>query len=118
MARFDCFMLKSLSVEYGRTRQDLKRARAVFRPLFLIYCYRDCGGGGAGRAIARLPLFCWDLLFRAPVDIIGLCPKRWTVAVLNGHKQRTDSISIATQEFVSRNENRERNFSTAFNFKK
>ena len=79
MARFDCFMLKSLSVEYGRTRQDLKRARAVFRPLFLIYCYRDCGGGGAGRAIARLPLFCWDLLFRAPVYIIGLCPKRWTV---------------------------------------
>ena len=34
MARFDCFMLKSLSVEYGRTRQDLKCARAVFRPLF------------------------------------------------------------------------------------
>jgi len=58
MARFDCFMLKSLPVaEYGRTWQDLKRARAVFRPLFLIYCYRDDGGGGAGRAIARLPLF-------------------------------------------------------------
>ena len=30
--------------------------------------YRDRGGGGAGRAIA-LPLFCWDLFSRAPVDI-------------------------------------------------
>ena len=79
MARFDCFMLKSLSVEYGRTRQDLKRARAVFRPLFLTYCYRDCGGGGAGRAIARLPLFCWDLLFRAPVDMEKIPENYWTL---------------------------------------
>ena len=29
--------------------------------------FRDCGGGGAGRAIA-LPLFCWDIFSRAPVD--------------------------------------------------
>ena len=29
---------------------------------------RDRGGGGAGRAIA-LPLFCWDLFSRAPVDM-------------------------------------------------
>ena len=79
MARFDCFMLKSLSVEYGRTRQDLKCARAVFRPLFLIYCYRDCGGGGAGRAIARLPLFCSDLLFRAPVDMEKIPENYWTL---------------------------------------
>ena len=79
MARFDCFMLKSLSVEYGRTRQDLKSARAVFRPLFLIYCYRDCGGGGAGMAIARLPLFCWDLLFRAPVDMEKIPENYWTL---------------------------------------
>ena len=85
MARFDCFMLKSLSVEYGRTRQDLKCARAVFRPLFLIYCYRDCGGGGAGRAIAHLPLFSGiyclglQLTWRKFLKIIGLCPKRWTV---------------------------------------
>ena len=34
------------------------------------------------------------------------------LAVLNGHKQRTDSVSIATQEFVSRNENCKRNFGT------
>jgi len=40
------------------------------------------------------------------------------LAVLNGHKRRTDSISIATQEFVSRKKNWERNFSTAGNFKK
>lgn len=41
------------------------------------------------------------------------------LAVLNGHKQRTDSVSIAdvAQEFVSRNENRKRNFGTARNFK-
>ena len=32
--------------------------------------------------------------------------------------RRTDSVSIDTQEFASRNENRERNFSTAGNFKK
>ena len=44
--------------------------------------------------------------------------KMGDLAVLNGHKQRTDSISIATQEFVSCNENRKRNFSTAGNFKK
>ena len=30
--------------------------------------HRDRGGGGAGRAIA-LPLFCWDLSSRAPVDM-------------------------------------------------
>ena len=30
--------------------------------------HRDRGGGGAGRAIA-LPLFCWDLFSRAPVDM-------------------------------------------------
>ena len=29
---------------------------------------RDRRGGGAGRAIA-LPLFCWDLFSRAPVDM-------------------------------------------------
>lgn len=41
------------------------------------------------------------------------------LAVLNGHKQRTDSVSIAdvAQEFVSRNENRKRNFGTASSFK-
>ena len=80
MARFDCFMLESLSVEYGRTGQDLKRAKAVFRPLFLIYCYRDRGGGGAGRAIARLPLFCWDLLFRVPVDLEKIPENYWTLS--------------------------------------
>ena len=32
------------------------------------------------------------------------------LAVLNGHKRRTDSVSIATQEFVSRNKNRKRSF--------
>ena len=30
------------------------------------------------------------------------------LAVLNGHKRRTDSVSIATQEFVSRNKNRKK----------
>ena len=41
------------------------------------------------------------------------------LAVLNGHKQITDSVSIAdvAQEFVSRNENRKRNFGTASSFK-
>ena len=46
---------------------------------------RDRGGGGAGRAIA-LPLFCWGLFSRVPVDmennsrkIVGLCLKRWAV---------------------------------------
>ena len=34
------------------------------------------------------------------------------LAVLNGHKWRTDSVSIATQEFVSRNKNRKRSFGT------
>ena len=34
------------------------------------------------------------------------------LAVLNGHKRRTDSVSIATQEFVSRNKNRKRSFGT------
>ena len=29
---------------------------------------RDRGGGGAGRAVA-LPLFCWDIFSRAPVDM-------------------------------------------------
>ena len=38
---------------------------------------------------------------------------------LNGHKPRRDSVSIAevAQEFVSSNEDRKRNFSTADNFK-
>ena len=40
------------------------------------------------------------------------------LAVLNGHKRRTDSVSIATQEFVSRNKNRKRSFGTSGNFKK
>ena len=43
------------------------------------------------------------------------------LAVLpNGHKRRTDSVSIAevAQEFVSRNEDLKRNFSIADNFKK
>ena len=31
----------------------------------LVLVHSDHGGGGAGRAIA-LPLFCWDLLSRAP----------------------------------------------------
>ena len=41
------------------------------------------------------------------------------LAVLNGHKQRTDSVSIAdvAQEFVSRNKNRKRNFGTASSLK-
>ena len=30
--------------------------------------FRDRGGGGAGRAIA-LPLFCWHIFSRAPVDM-------------------------------------------------
>ena len=37
-------------------------------------------------------------------------------AVLHGHKRRTDSISITTQEFVFRN--RKRSFGTSGNFKK
>ena len=53
---------------------------------------------------------------RASEDVVP--SKMGDLAVLNGHKRRTDSISIATQEFVSRNENRKRNFSTAGNFKK
>ena len=42
------------------------------------------------------------------------------VITLNGHKPRTDSVSIAevAEEFVSRNENLKRNFSIADNFKK
>ena len=42
------------------------------------------------------------------------------LVVLNGHKRRTDSVFIAdiAQEFVSRNENRKRNFGIADNFKK
>ena len=41
------------------------------------------------------------------------------LAVLNGHKRRTDSVSLTlvAQEFVSRNENRKRNFGTANSFK-
>ena len=35
------------------------------------------------------------------------------LAVLNGHKRRTDSVSIATQEFVSCNKNRKRSFGTS-----
>ena len=33
--------------------------------------------------------------------------------MLNGHKRRTDSVSIATQEFVSHNKNRKRSFGTS-----
>ena len=40
------------------------------------------------------------------------------LAVLNGHKRRTDSVSITTQEFVFRNKNRKRSFGTSGNFKK
>ena len=42
------------------------------------------------------------------------------LAVLNGHKRRKDSIFIAdiAQEFVSRNEDRKRNFGIVDNFKK
>ena len=42
------------------------------------------------------------------------------LVVLNGYKRRTDSVSIADvqQEFVSRDENRKRNFGSAANFKK
>ena len=40
------------------------------------------------------------------------------LAVLNGHKRRTDSVSITTQEFVFRNKNRKRSFGTSHNFKK
>ena len=41
------------------------------------------------------------------------------LAVLNGHKRRIDSVSLTlvAQEFVSRNENRKRNFGTANSFK-
>ena len=41
------------------------------------------------------------------------------LAMLNGHKRRTDSVSLieVAQEFVSRNENRKRNFGTANSFK-
>ena len=40
--------------------------------------------------------------------------------MLNGHKLRTDSVSIAdvAHEFVSSNEDRKRDFGTADNFKK
>ena len=38
------------------------------KQLHVVHVYRDRGGGGAGRAIA-LPLFCWDLFSRAPVDL-------------------------------------------------
>ena len=40
------------------------------------------------------------------------------LAVLHGHKRRTDSISITTQEFVFRNKNRKRSFGTSGNFKR
>lgn len=43
---------------------------------------------------------------------------RHDLAVLHGHKRRTDSVSITTQEFVFRNENRKRSFGTSGNFKK
>ena len=39
-------------------------------------------------------------------------------AVLHGHKRRTDSVSITTQEFAFRNKNRKRSFGTSGNFKK
>ena len=40
------------------------------------------------------------------------------LAVLNGHKRRTDSVSITIEEFVFRNKNRKRSFGTSGNFKK
>ena len=40
------------------------------------------------------------------------------LAVLNGHKRRTDSVSIATQEFVSRSKTHKRSFGTSGNVKK
>ena len=40
------------------------------------------------------------------------------LAVLNGHKRRTDCVSVTTQEFVFRNKNRKRSFGTSGNFKK
>ena len=42
------------------------------------------------------------------------------LAVVNNHKRRTDSVSIAdiTRDFLSRNENRKRSFGTVDNFKK
>ena len=52
----------SLVVSANAAKQsDERRARCFFLA-------RDRGGGGAGRAIA-LPLFCWDLFSRAPVDL-------------------------------------------------
>ena len=39
------------------------------------------------------------------------------LAVLNGHKRRIESVSIATQEFVSCNTNRKRSFGTSGTFK-
>ena len=38
--------------------------------------------------------------------------------VLNGHKRRIESVSIATQEFVSCNKNRKRSFGTSGTFEK
>ena len=68
---------------------------------------------------------------RAPSRLLTFCPTDRepatgysSLAVLNGHKQRTETNGVSTesvciadvaQEFVSRNENRKRNFS---NFKK
>ena len=46
MARFDCFMLESLSVEYGRTGQDLKRARPFLGPYFLYIVTGTAEGEG------------------------------------------------------------------------
>ena len=40
------------------------------------------------------------------------------LAVFNGHKWRTDSVSIATQEFVSHNKNHKGSFGTSGNLKK
>ena len=40
------------------------------------------------------------------------------LAVLNGHKRRTDNVSITTEDFVFRNKNRNRSFGTSGNFKK
>ena len=40
------------------------------------------------------------------------------LAVLNGHKRRTNNVSITTEDFVFRNKNRKRSFGTPGNFKK
>ena len=54
------------------------RTHILDLPLIPDLTYRDRGGGGAGRAIA-LPLFCWDLLCRAPVDMGKIPENYWTL---------------------------------------